>query len=36
MTKLGGIEDLSCKVLQSYLMDACVNKFKLIDCELFG
>lgn len=33
--KLGGTGNMSCKVLELYLMDACLSRFFKIDCESF-
>ena len=34
MTRLGGVGNVSCKVLELYHMDACVGIFNLINlCE---
>ena len=32
----GGGGNMSCEVLELYLVDACLSIFNLIDCELIG
>jgi hypothetical protein len=35
VTRLGGVGNLSCKVLELYLMNACLRKFNMLNYELF-